>query len=94
MKNTLLKTAAFVAVFAFALSVNAQEAKKDAGERFKKFDTNKDGSIDKTEAAAVKDGKLARAFPKIDTNKDGLISMEEMKAFKAQKMAAKGGRTK
>jgi len=48
-------------------------------ERLKAADTNADGLISRTEAAALP--RLAEHFDAIDANKDGQVSFEELRAF-------------
>ena len=55
-----------------------------AMEKFKLHDTDKDGTLDKTEAKAMP--FVDRNFDAIDTDKDGTISMEEVMAFSKAKM--------
>ena len=51
-------------------------------ERLKAADTNADGLISRSEAAALP--RLAEHFDAIDTNKDGQVSFEELRAFHAK----------
>ena len=46
-------------------------------ERLKAADTNADGLISRTEAAALP--KIAERFDAIDANKDGFVTSEEMR---------------
>lgn len=50
-------------------------AANDAGALFLKLDTDKDGYVSRTEAAANKD--VAKAFPKADANADGKLDPNE-----------------
>lgn len=53
-------------------------------EMLAKFDTNKDGKLDETERAAMRDERAAKTFKKLDTNGDGQISLEEFKAGRSK----------
>ena len=53
-------------------------------ERFKKLDTNNDGSISLDEFKAGPMGKHEDIFKKMDTNSDGKVTLEEFKAFHPQ----------
>jgi Ca2+-binding EF-hand superfamily protein len=46
---------------------------------FQKADTDKDGTLDRTEAAAMP--RVARNFEAIDTDKSGTVSLEEIHAY-------------
>lgn len=45
-----------------------------------KYDTNKDGKLDRNERIAMRDDKLSRRFAKLDANHDGAITLDEFKA--------------
>ena len=68
------------------MSVYAKEASK----HFTDADTDKDGKLSVSEAAAAAekraDNKVAELLKKHDTNGDGFISKDEIKEKKAQKM--------
>lgn len=49
------------------------------GADMSKLDTNKDGSISKSEAR--KDKELSKAFDSLDTNKDGKLDAAEFAAY-------------
>jgi Ca2+-binding EF-hand superfamily protein len=49
-------------------------------EMLARFDLNKDGALDKTERAAMRDTLLTERFQKLDTNGDGTLSLDEFKA--------------
>jgi hypothetical protein len=51
-------------------------------ERLKAADTNADGLISRTEAAALP--KIAERFDAIDANKDGQVSFEELRAARGK----------
>jgi Ca2+-binding EF-hand superfamily protein len=55
-------------------------------ERIQAADTNGDGLISRSEAAALP--RIAEKFDAIDANKDGQVSMEELRAFHEQQRAA------
>jgi Ca2+-binding EF-hand superfamily protein len=59
--------------------------------KFKAADKDNDGTLDKTEAAAMP--RVAKNFEAIDADKDGTVSLEEIHAgmhAKAKEMHAKG----
>ena len=58
-------------------------------ERIKAADTNGDGLISKSEAAALP--RFAERFDQVDANRDGQVSFEELRAFHA---AHRGGHGK
>ena len=47
-----------------------------------KFDTNKDGKLDQTERAIMKDERATQAFKRLDADGNGSISLTEFKAGK------------
>ncbi len=47
-----------------------------------KFDTNRDGKLDDSERAAMKDSFATEAFKRLDTDGNGSISLAEFKAAK------------
>jgi hypothetical protein len=51
-------------------------------ERLKAADTNADGLLSRSEAAALP--RLAERFDAIDANKDGLVSFEELRASRGK----------
>jgi len=53
-------------------------------ERFKKLDTNGDGSLTLDEFKAGPMGKHEDIFKKMDANSDGKVTLEEYKAFRPQ----------
>ena len=57
-------------------------------ERLKAADTNADGLISKTEAAALP--RLADHFDAIDANKDGQVSFEELRGFHGKRHGGHG----
>ena len=59
-------------------------------ERLKAADTNGDGLISRSEAAALP--RLAEHFDEIDANKDGQISFDELRAFHQAHRGAHGAR--
>jgi hypothetical protein len=54
------------------------EARK--AEMLAKYDLNKDGKLDASEKAAMRDDLLTQQFAKLDTNGDGKLSLDEFKA--------------
>lgn len=50
-----------------------------------KFDLNKDGKLDASERAAMKEARAEKRFEKLDANGDGVISKDEFKAGMAKK---------
>lgn len=56
------------------------EAKK--AEMLAKYDINKDGKLDESERAVMKNERAQEAFKKADTNGDGQLSLDEFKAMK------------
>lgn len=55
----------------------------------KRYDTDGDGKISRTEAAAS--SRMAGSFDESDTNRDGFVTADEMKTRIAAKMAEGGG---
>jgi EF hand len=81
--SVLAVSAAFFAAPA-AAQVNVpgvQVAQADMGADFGKLDANKDGAIDKTEAAVLPG--LSSVFAKADTNRDGKLDQTEFQAAMA-----------
>ena len=70
-----------------AWAQQAPTVAKSAGHAFAKLDTNGDGVISRSEAAAKP--KLAEHFDEIDTNKDGVLSRDELKAAHKKHAGAK-----
>lgn len=60
-----------------------QAAHNDAKPRMQQLDVNKDGKIDRSEAA--KAPKLAKRFEQMDVNKDGYLDKTDMQARHAQR---------
>ena len=58
------------------------EARKQ--EMLAKYDTNKDGKLDASERAVMREDLTVKAFEKMDTNKDGQISLDEFKAARGK----------
>lgn len=81
-----MKTAAILAALAVGAVVTVASAADGQGpgrmaERLRAADTNADGLISRTEAAALP--KLAAHFDAIDSNQDGQISADELRAAHA-----------
>ncbi len=80
-KNTSIKNmqvlwlAVALALGSSAAYVQAQQAAPDRAKRMQELDVNKDGVIDRAEAA--KEPRLAERFDQLDTNKDGKLSADE-----------------
>ena len=79
MLKTCLSVSAFTLAAVLMLpaaSFADNAAKLEAA--FKSADKDNDGTLDKTEAAAMP--RVSKNFDKIDTDKDGTVSMDEVKA--------------
>ena len=72
---------------ALAFAQTAPSAARPATHAFSKLDTNGDGVISRSEAAARP--KLAEHFDKLDTNKDGVLSRDELMAARKKHADAK-----
>jgi len=59
-------------------------------EALAKFDANRDGKLDASEQATMRDAKLTDRFQKMDTNRDGKLSLDEFKAGAPQGMHRHG----
>jgi Ca2+-binding EF-hand superfamily protein len=87
-KNTLIRTASVFALgaalalpaltgaFANPASPDGTAKPERAAAWFERFDTNKDGVIDKSEIQAAREG----IFERMDANKDGFIDADEAKS--------------
>ena len=80
MKNSMNKMQVLSVAVALALSstavfAQAQQAAPDRVKPRMQLDANKDGVIDRAEAA--KSPRLAERFDQLDTNKDGKLSADE-----------------
>jgi Ca2+-binding EF-hand superfamily protein len=85
---------AIAAAIGLAFAVGAAQANEDKMQKveakFKAADKNGDGTLDKTEAAALPN--VSKNFDAIDTDKDGTVSLEEiLAARKGKKQQKKGG---
>jgi hypothetical protein len=61
-------------------------------EMLKKFDSNKDGTLDQTERTAAKETRVLERFKTMDTDGNGVLSLAEFKAGKAEMRHARGGK--
>ena len=83
MKSVIALTAIALASAATVV-LAAPEGQQRRGamlERLKAADTNADGLISRSEAAALP--RIAKHFDQIDANRDGQVSFEELRAFHA-----------
>ena len=90
MKSVIALTAialASAATVVFA-APEGQQRRGAMVERLKAADTNADGLISKSEAAALP--RLAERFDRIDANRDGQVSFEELKAARASHRGGHG----
>ncbi|MEO7743568.1 MAG: EF-hand domain-containing protein [Usitatibacter sp.] len=88
MKSVIALTAIALASAATVV-IAAPEGQPRHGamlERLKAADTNGDGFISRSEAAALP--RLAEHFDQIDANHDGRVSFEELRAFHAANRGA------
>lgn len=69
-----------VAGFAAAEGRSHEKWEKAKAERLQRFDLDKDGKLDKTERAAMKEAITIERFKLLDTNHDGALSLDEFKA--------------
>src|SRR6478609_8843307 len=82
MKYVLAMTAlALVSASSLVFAADGAPSQRHGAfmERLKAADTNGDGLLSRTEAAALP--RLADRFDAIDANKDGQVSFDELKAF-------------
>jgi Ca2+-binding EF-hand superfamily protein len=87
MRTVALLTALALSATA-ALAAAGDHGKGAMVERLKAADTNADGMISRSEAAALP--RIAAHFDEIDANKDGQITFEELRAFHGKKMGEHG----
>ena len=73
----LLCAAAVVSTAALAKDMNKSDAPV-SGDVFKSLDTDGDGKISRSEAAA--DSKISDSFDKLDRNSDGFITKHEFRS--------------
>jgi len=85
MKKTVAALTTVLALSATGVAIADQGDHPRKGamlERLKAADTNADGLISRSEAAALP--RLAEHFDAIDTNKDGQVSFEELRAARGK----------
>lgn len=89
----LLAAAAFTGAFAAEGGAAATAGEPDAhaaiAAHVKAADVNKDGAIDATELAAIKDEAVKAKLVAIDANADGTIEATEVETAKKAKKAEK-----
>ena len=56
-----------------------------------KYDTNKDGKLDSTERAVMRDEMAVMRFKKLDLDGDGKVTLDEFKQAKAQLRHGRAG---
>lgn len=73
---------------------DAWKAKREARKQeiLAKYDVNKDGVLDESEKAAMKDDLAKQRFAELDTNHDGVITLDELKAGMAKMKGHRFGR--
>ena len=81
---TKLKLALALSGSLFAGAAGIAAAHPGNGALLQKYDTNKDGKLDQSERAVMREDLTVKAFEKMDTNKDGQISLDEFKAARAK----------
>jgi hypothetical protein len=64
------------------------QAKKQ--EMLKKFDTNRNGTLEDAEKTAMREARMLEHFKKLDTDNNGSISLAEFKAGKKDHMGKRG----
>jgi EF hand len=95
-KRTAISSVLMASVGALVMTVGAAQAQttEPAGKgrgapSFAELDANKDGYIDKTEAAQRE--RLTKMFDRIDTDKDQRLSQAELQAARSSMAGRKGG---
>lgn len=93
-KMQILSVAVALALTSVAAYAQAQQAAPDRAKARVQLDANKDGAVDRAEAA--KAPKLAERFDQLDTNKDGKLSADERPRMggKHRRGAMRGGHGK
>jgi Ca2+-binding EF-hand superfamily protein len=89
MKRTLviLLTICMSGLVAFAADTDKKE-KRSRKTLLEKYDTNKDGKLDKSERQAMHKDRQAEALKKYDKNGDGKLDESERKAARADRRKA------
>ncbi len=64
-----------------------QKRKRSRAKLMKKFDTNRDGRIDRTERAAMFQTRIKRLFKRLDTNRDNRLTMAEIAKVRRARFA-------
>jgi Ca2+-binding EF-hand superfamily protein len=90
MKSVIALTAIALASAATVVlaAPDGQQRRGAMLERLKAADTNADGLISQSEAAALP--HIAKRFEQIDANRDGQVSFEELRAFHAARAGGHG----
>ena len=78
----IVASAAVLGLSTVALAKGDHQMSPRKAAMLAKFDTNKDGSLDKTEKTAMREQRIEKRFAKLDANKDGAVTLAEMKAAK------------
>jgi hypothetical protein len=92
MKTVAILTAlALGSAATLVLAADGPHGGRGMGERVRAADTNGDGLISRTEAAALP--RLAEKFDAIDLNRDGQLSRDEMHAFRQARVLNRMGDT-
>lgn len=97
MKKALILCCATVGIITWTISAEAARANKanragknEAARMLGRFDANRDGSLDTTEAERVR--KAFEALKNLDTDKNGELSDSEITAAKVAKRKPRGAK--